>query len=95
MLRSVVSDKIYSNVSNSEIIVKSEKIKMEQMIRTEEALKIKIGKKLCLKLIKKWISDRFKMSFYTFDIKNLLKVIKRMKLIKQFQKNLINWQKNN
>lgn len=53
MLRSVVSDKIYSNVSNSEIIVKSEKIKMEQMIRTEEALKIKIGKKLCLKLIKK------------------------------------------
>lgn len=33
------------------------------------------------------------MSFYTFDIKNLLKVMKRMKLIKQFQKNLINWQK--
>lgn len=50
MLSSVVSDKLNSNVSNSGIMLKSENFKMEQMIRTEEALKIKIGKKLWLKL---------------------------------------------
>lgn len=41
-----MSDKKVSNVSISESILKLKIFKMEQMIRTEEALKIKIGKNM-------------------------------------------------